>query len=108
MGCGGRPLSHGGAVTAPLTQGSLLGRGLRIATGALRPRNDIVFQEVRCKTGGGLWSARPTHDMKCGKRGVGDAASYGGLQVVRRGGAMWASPPTARNKGCGKRCGGGA
>ena len=40
--CGEESPSHGFAVPAPFRQGGR-GRGMRIATGALRPRNDMVF-----------------------------------------------------------------
>ena len=41
-GAGEESPSHGCAVPAPFRQGGF-GRGMRIATGAVRPRNDRVF-----------------------------------------------------------------
>ena len=54
-GCGGRPLSHGEAVTAHLTQ------GMRIATISVRTGLAMTrYKRCGAKQGGGLWSARPT------------------------------------------------
>ena len=43
----------------PFRQGRLWGREMRIATGAVRPRNDIVFCK-ECDTKPGGSSGRPT------------------------------------------------
>ena len=60
---------------------------MRIATGALRPRNDSVFARSRYKAGGRTGSFAPTEALQ-GVQWAGDRKGrpYGGLQegAVRR------------------------
>ena len=77
------------------------GRGMRIATGALRPRNDRGF--TRGAVGGGTHGSRPTAEHFVGQ---GPCALPGGIQH-KTDGRTEASAPTEGYKGCGGagRCG---